>query len=593
MDDSFNMMTRALYFCQQAPDNYYISKNTIYIYRTQQAVEVLVTSMNINHEVFILDTSNIPEQAVNDLHYALYKKTETMPGASFHLLIKVLLKSGYAVTGCYEMAIMEIEQLPEMLLTNDYPESVTLNWLNDEPMHKRSANPQPPKSAQFHSQSMHTVDITDEILHHLNSCSSSDDSPSTNTIETFSRFDSALPMSPRDLFKTPKPSILTRTVQIQKTPNLLAGKSSAQPYMRSNMPPSMQTRTIDNHSFRRSAIPTSSIPTSAMLKHMQPSFGSQLTPMETNDSDPHLENRKRLLKRTFCRENPKEGFWEDGTYWTYLGEGTYNYAYKNQKGYVLKKAKNNLQPMDIPERSVRVYNELNPTVPQAFLKDGHWQSIFIGQKLIDPDIKAKFALQTYRDTGRIILDVYCKDNVLYSEEYKTPVCIDPGNAVKRQSITSETFWYAQSEKALATRKVYREHMLGCIDAYHHRKEPNQSRPILMTLALIFIDYRITPVRDVTIFLEDYCYKNLLSFGIILYFFYRFVQKNTGKSPFILHSPTIDYILNYRKQNNLTVNDTINAFFMKNNAIELNAYMNHLNRSFAGHTPLNHSAQPVY
>ncbi|RNC76537.1 hypothetical protein DA717_15435, partial [Piscirickettsiaceae bacterium NZ-RLO2] len=115
--------------------------------------------------------------------------------------------------------------------------------------------------------------------------------------------------------------------------------------------------------------------------------------------------------------------------------------------------------LDTPDRSVRVFNEINPTLTKhAQQSENYWISPYIQGQEAPPQQQINYILETYSRTGRLILDAYCKDNLLQDNASHHTICIDPGNAVRRQSIASEEHWYGQTQHALAKRQSYKRHM---------------------------------------------------------------------------------------------------------------------------------------
>ncbi|OAJ33705.1 hypothetical protein [Piscirickettsia salmonis] len=260
-------------------------------------------------------------------------------------------------------------------------------------------------------------------------------------------------------------------------------------------------------------------------------------------------------------------FTHQGIPWEFLGEGTYNKAYYNN-GYVLKVSKYPAITLDTPNRSVRVFNEINPTLTKHAEQSGnYWVSPYIQGHEAPPQQQINYILETYARTGRLILDAYCKDNLLQDNANHHTICIDPGNAVRRQSIASEEHWYGKTQHALTKRQSYKRHMIKTIEknqAYGHHEK---TLPIFLIFALDYIDRKIAEQIHVTMKLKD----NLLSLGKALYFYYA-AQINPGKKHFILLSHTIDDILN----NKINISRQLDDWLRDNKHIEVADYFNSLN-----------------
>ncbi|WP_216821886.1 hypothetical protein [Francisella adeliensis] len=454
MDDSFNNLTRELFFCQLAPDSSNLIDDAIYIYKTQQTIEFLVTSKSRSSERFILDTSTIYKDTIEEIEQALTHKLGALKGATYHTLIKCLLAQGYQVTGYFSMNIIGADVMPPTIIADDYPEYITLEWLSSEPMSQRSR--------------LRTHDI--------------------NSIKTLHN-------------PTPKSQAIHQMLNLLALPDAISPLDSIQ----------------NNH-------------TSA--NHEQQTQG-RISPISQQLDITLMRSRKRPLQKS------DNTIYHDKRYWTFIGEGSYNKAYTDGQGFVVKVAKNELGLMDKSERSVRVFNEINPTLPQevlAHVSQDLWISPLIENETLSPIEQASFIFKTYIEHGRLILDGYCQNNLLQSAKYNTPVCIDPGNVVRRNSIASQEHWYAANEKTLLRRQLYRKHMIDTIDHYHKIRHIDRTLPILMILALDFIDRKMQHLQ-----LQLILKKNIKSLGIAFYFYYKHNQSSTQQE-FILSANIIDKIL---------------------------------------------------
>jgi len=125
--------------------------------------------------------------------------------------------------------------------------------------------------------------------------------------------------------------------------------------------------------------------------------------------------------------------------WQYLGQGKYNRVYVDRKkGLVLKRAINSNLSYDQPERSVRLWNIINPNLePAASLHRDGWTCPYIeGRQATDHETHLHL-IETYQNTGRIVLDACSPENMIYSLLYKRVFCIDIGLAVMIESLTPE------------------------------------------------------------------------------------------------------------------------------------------------------------
>ena len=121
--------------------------------------------------------------------------------------------------------------------------------------------------------------------------------------------------------------------------------------------------------------------------------------------------------------------------WSYLGQGTWNYVFVNQdKTRVLKISVADDNNLDAPERSVRLWNQINPAfnsarvipITSAFCA---WECPYIeGVSANDEEI-ADCLVDIFSQTdGRIIMDPH-QDNFIKTKEGRI-VCIDIGMALQ-------------------------------------------------------------------------------------------------------------------------------------------------------------------
>ena len=125
--------------------------------------------------------------------------------------------------------------------------------------------------------------------------------------------------------------------------------------------------------------------------------------------------------------------------WTKLGRGTYNQAYlSDDKKLVLKIQREDLKlvdiPMDLPERSVRIWNEVNPDFPAFIAKTKNWTGwicpYISGVKPTDKEI-SDCIIDIFNKTGRIVEDAAGRDNFKKTPEGRV-VCIDIGIALQME-----------------------------------------------------------------------------------------------------------------------------------------------------------------
>lgn len=130
--------------------------------------------------------------------------------------------------------------------------------------------------------------------------------------------------------------------------------------------------------------------------------------------------------------------------WTKLGSGSYNNVYISaDKQFVLKIQKENLNPKDIiadrPERSVRIWNEINPDLPASLLEmetGKVWICPYVfGTEPSDKEISSS-VIDIFNRTGRIVTDAPGRSNFVKTPAGKI-ICIDVGFALKLERRTQD------------------------------------------------------------------------------------------------------------------------------------------------------------
>jgi hypothetical protein len=133
--------------------------------------------------------------------------------------------------------------------------------------------------------------------------------------------------------------------------------------------------------------------------------------------------------------------------WTFLGEGTYNSVYVNKdRTYILKIRKSYDEEasydVDNPERSVRVWNEVNAHItPPAELRSVElsnkadplicWVAPFIEGRQASDDEMSTALVDIFNRTGRIIVDAVSPNNFITTSNGNV-VCVDIGLALQME-----------------------------------------------------------------------------------------------------------------------------------------------------------------
>lgn len=216
--------------------------------------------------------------------------------------------------------------------------------------------------------------------------------------------------------------------------------------------------------------------------------------------------------------------------WTLLGSGAYNDVYlSSDRKTVLKiqKIKHNpTDAYDTPERSVKLWNYLNPDIAGAevvMTKFGKgWTCPYIeGEQASDEEISTAL-IDIYNKTGRIVIDAPSKKNFI-----KTPagrvVCVDVGMAIqferredielpegrgRRKSIISLDSWetsYHDHAKYIDHYLIHRPLVAQTILLLIIIKE---LRPDLYDLSILCGNHRL--IRDLLNFFHSATIDNFLA-----------------------------------------------------------------------------------
>ena len=178
--------------------------------------------------------------------------------------------------------------------------------------------------------------------------------------------------------------------------------------------------------------------------------------------------------------------------------------------------------MDKPERSSRVYKEINAGISPNNCTEYYeecWISRFIHGEPAEVEERCDYLFSLYQWTGRIILDGYVSQNILKEElgNKQQLVCIDPGMAVRRGSISSDEYWY--NKGASHRRFEYRAQMLSTIERFLKAGTDERCKIMFLIFALDFYERRIKPLNDFRINKDHINKYHMLLVGINLYNFY--------------------------------------------------------------------------
>jgi len=199
--------------------------------------------------------------------------------------------------------------------------------------------------------------------------------------------------------------------------------------------------------------------------------------------------------------------------WEKLGSGTYNNAYLSKSGKkVLKIQKKSFGKVkinpayDAPERSVRLWNELNPHLhPPARVvtfKSGikGWICPFIAGFQANDDEISEALIRIFNDTGRIIIDAASPNNFVTTPK-GVVVCLDVGQAFQLDERSEEYYVDGRARrKSITSLEAWSELEDNLID-YLNNKVNNTIYPLTMNTikALLFIKQNFPDCFDVSFF----------------------------------------------------------------------------------------------
>ncbi|MES2141991.1 MAG: hypothetical protein V4471_03795 [Pseudomonadota bacterium] len=202
----------------------------------------------------------------------------------------------------------------------------------------------------------------------------------------------------------------------------------------------------------------------------------------------------------------------------YLGEGTYNRVYRFGST-VQKTRKNTALEMDGAKRAVRVFNEINKELNSEpgrgnVINENTWELPYIDGYVPSIEKLSNTILEIYMKTERVLIDGYCKDNILKEKQSGKLYCIDPGLAVRRNSVISKNYWYNPNASVKANREVHYKYMVELIAEYKKNKKPDKSLPIFCIFGIDFYDQNLVIKYGK---IHDLCHETFLVLGIAVYF----------------------------------------------------------------------------
>ena len=207
----------------------------------------------------------------------------------------------------------------------------------------------------------------------------------------------------------------------------------------------------------------------------------------------------------------------NGIQWIPLATGKYNRVFKKIDGtLVMKIQKDQNNEADLPERSVRLWNLINPDLmPKARVEYDHnglavsWVCPFIEGIQAPDDEMAVAIIDVFNRSGRIIVDATSKNNFL-----KTPtgdiVCIDVGMALEfKPRLTPPVLRRQISDVSVDTWNI---NQAGYQTFFKQTIDYGLKKSIQTVKALIFIQENRPYIRRADFLIQNHFFISQLSFG---------------------------------------------------------------------------------
>lgn len=144
--------------------------------------------------------------------------------------------------------------------------------------------------------------------------------------------------------------------------------------------------------------------------------------------------------------------------WTKFGEGNYNTAYKNSQDTLVLKIPKKNNKTDLPKRSVRLWNEINPHLsPPAYilkteLGEGWVCPYIVGRIAQDHEIMPAL-LDIFKRTGRIIVDATSPKNFITTHDAQV-ICVDIGMALELEQREQNSLFTAQRMRRMSITSLF-------------------------------------------------------------------------------------------------------------------------------------------
>lgn len=211
--------------------------------------------------------------------------------------------------------------------------------------------------------------------------------------------------------------------------------------------------------------------------------------------------------------------------WSFLGGGSYNEVYINKERTLVLKIQKNNAKTDDPERSVRLWNEINPNCkPKAYVVitafGKAWVCPFIKGRQATDDEMSEAIIDIYNNTGRIVVDATAKNNFITTPEGKV-LCIDIGMALELEKKEERSFSGIIRRNSIVSLKCWRD-LQHDFDPFFEDCQEQNPKSVNTVKALLCIKNNRPDIFDIN-FLKtkrSLIYKLAEEYDI---------QKNTGSN----------------------------------------------------------------
>lgn len=176
--------------------------------------------------------------------------------------------------------------------------------------------------------------------------------------------------------------------------------------------------------------------------------------------------------------------------WTPLGQGTYNYAYVNSSKTEVLKIQKQPSATDTPERSVRLWNQINAHVrPPARLQEYKgrlgWVCPFVqGRQANDKEMR-KALIDIFNLSGRIIVDAMAPQNFVTTKSGQV-VCIDIGMALQLEKRENDFFSKKNNRRKSITSLEAWADLVWDFQPFFKKNERLYPQTVRTVKALLFI-----------------------------------------------------------------------------------------------------------